>query len=533
MSQYAQLFNPGQTPQSEPIPGKAMVQNNAGGFGFGVDKWMQLRRFCILGSSAPTYYQTARKLTKQNGEAVLACWKEDPARTVQIIEDISVKGLAPKNDPAIFALALGSTLPDPHVEGRQCAFAAMPAVCRTATDMFSWREYRKQLGGGDGRGSKRAIRSWYAGKLARGVDGLAYQAIKYRQRNGWTHKDALAVANIGSGAHPEATALLQWIKGKEPSGPLPALVAAHIEAMAVQEGEVKKLIPLIEDYKLPWEALPTWALTKPSIWRAMAPHMGLTAMIRKLGVMTSCGAISVQDWAHVTKRLSDEGDLRKSRIHPFGVLQALAVYKTGRGAKSKGVWQPVTQVIDALDAAFYASFGNVPSTGKRLMLCLDVSGSMSTLFGGTPLTCAQVSACQAMVTMAAEPASIVMGFDRGLRQIDISPRQRLDDVAGRLAYNGGGTDCSLPFTYAAHMDWKIDGFSVYTDNETWAGRVHPVQALQQYRNKSGINARSVVVGITSDGFSIADPADGGMLDIVGFDSSGPKIISEFFSGEGV
>ena len=76
----------------------------------------------------------------------------------------------------------------------------------------------------------------------------------------------------------------------------------------------------------------------------------------------------------------------------------------------------------------------------------------------------------------------------------------------------------------------IDTFVIYTDSETWAGDVHPVQALRDYRQASGIDARLVVVGMVSNGFSIADPTDPGMLDIVGFDTATPQLISDFARG---
>ena len=73
----------------------------------------------------------------------------------------------------------------------------------------------------------------------------------------------------------------------------------------------------------------------------------------------------------------------------------------------------------------------------------------------------------------------------------------------------------------------VDAFVVLTDNETWAGQVHPSEALRQYRQKTGIDAKMVVVGMTSNGFTIADPSDAGMLDVVGFDSYAPQIIADF------
>jgi 60 kDa SS-A/Ro ribonucleoprotein len=73
----------------------------------------------------------------------------------------------------------------------------------------------------------------------------------------------------------------------------------------------------------------------------------------------------------------------------------------------------------------------------------------------------------------------------------------------------------------------VDTFIVYTDDETWYGDMHPHQALEQYRQKTGIPAKLVSVGMTSNGFTIANPNDAGMLDVVGFDTAVPVVISNF------
>jgi 60 kDa SS-A/Ro ribonucleoprotein len=77
----------------------------------------------------------------------------------------------------------------------------------------------------------------------------------------------------------------------------------------------------------------------------------------------------------------------------------------------------------------------------------------------------------------------------------------------------------------------VDVFVVYTDNETWAGPIHPCKALEQYRQKMGIAARLIVVGMTATPFTIADPQDAGMLDVVGFDGSAPQVMTAFAKGE--
>jgi len=95
----------------------------------------------------------------------------------------------------------------------------------------------------------------------------------------------------------------------------------------------------------------------------------------------------------------------------------------------------------------------------------------------------------------------------------------------------GGTDCALPMLWALENGVAADAFVIYTDSETWAGDIHPAQALRQYRERTGIAARLVIVGMISNGFSIADPNDAGMLDVVGFDTATPELIAAFVRGE--
>jgi 60 kDa SS-A/Ro ribonucleoprotein len=238
--------------------------------------------------------------------------------------------------------------------------------------------------------------------------------------------------------------------------------------------------------------------------------------------------------------LGDAERIRKARVHPIAVLAGLLTYRSGVSVRGSNTWSPIGQIVDALDGAFYASFGNVEPTGKRLMLALDVSGSMTMgNVGGVPgLAPREASAAMALITAAVEKSYQVVGFtsdsgyrDTGLTPLAISPRQRLDDAVRTVSgLQFGGTDCSLPMTHALDNGLEVDAFVVYTDNETWAGRIHPSQALRQYRAKTGINAKLVVVGMTADRFSIADPKDAGMLDVVGFDTATPNAMSEFIRG---
>ena len=103
---YAKLFNRRVTPQSRSIPGSIQVANSAGGYSWQVDDWTRFDRFLILGAEGGTYYIGERELVKQNHDAIVRCIKVDGVRAVKRIVEISDSGRAPKNDSAVFALAL-------------------------------------------------------------------------------------------------------------------------------------------------------------------------------------------------------------------------------------------------------------------------------------------------------------------------------------------------------------------------------------------------------------------------------------------
>ena len=116
------------TAQREPIPGSAQVANSAGGYAYPVTDWVQLDRFLILGTEGGSYYASEHTLTREGAEAVLRCITEDDVRGVARIREVSVSGRAPKNDPAIFALAMAAKLGDEPT--RRAAFAAVPSTFR-------------------------------------------------------------------------------------------------------------------------------------------------------------------------------------------------------------------------------------------------------------------------------------------------------------------------------------------------------------------------------------------------------------------
>ena len=236
-------------------------------------------------------------------------------------------------------------------------------------DLFQFATFAEQFRGW-GRGLRNAIGNWYEQSDA---DRLAYQLVKYRQRDGWTHRDLLRLAHP-KGASAVHSALYDWVTQESASEILPDIVEAFLTAQHAESAE--EVAGLVRDFNLPREALPTEYLSAPVVWEALLENMPATALIRNLGNMTRIGLVTPTSTATKTVLAKlEQGDwLRKSRVHPLSVLVALKTYESGGGYRSSNTWAPVASIVDALDGAFYAAFGNVESTGKRFLMGLDVSG---------------------------------------------------------------------------------------------------------------------------------------------------------------
>ena len=534
---YAQHVNTRATPQTSPVLNKPnMTANNAGGYSFQLDKWAHLDRFLILGSESSTYYVGERKLTQQNAANVVDCIAADGVRVVNRVVEISDSGRAPKNDPALFVLAMAAGLGSAAT--KEAALKALPQVARIGTHLFHFMEYVQSFRGW-GRGLRRAIGDWYTAKEPKSV---MHQLTKYQGRDGWTHADALRLAHVRPST-PDYDFLFRYaVKGIDEaftkvegvSPDLTGYLAAIKELNAMSKDDAKGAVKLITEHKMPREVIPTEHLNSADVWAALLPHMPMTAMIRNLATMTRVGLLTPMSDAEklVVEKLSTADEIRKARVHPLAVLAALVTYASGHGVRGKNTWTPLTKINDALDAAFYMAFGNVTSTGKRMLLGLDVSGSMtfSEIAGIPGITPRVATAAMSLITAAVEPNHHMMAFSHEFIPIDISPKMRLDDVVKKMdAMSFGGTDCALPMIYAKQNKMKVDTFVIYTDSETYAGRSHPFQALQDYRNTMGIPAKLIVVGMTATEISIADPNDSGMLDIAGFDTAAPQLMSDFMT----
>jgi len=547
------------TPQSEKAR-EDQVLNNAGGYVFKTSEMEQLRRFLILGSSGGTYYVGERKLTQDNAKNIVKLFNDAKTgiQAVQEIIRVSDEGIAPKNDPAIFALALAASSSNSMV--RNHALKNLDKVCRIGTHLFTFITYVDEMRGW-GKGLQKAIQRWYDNK----GENLAFQVCKYPQRRvegclPWSHRDVLRKIHMKPSSLQMGQVFKYVVKGKDGFNGTEwdtdkALQYIWAHDKAKNATTTKEIVPLIKTYRLARESVPNQLFGK-EVFEALQPHMGMTALIRNLNRMTECGLLVPMGKVtnEVIDKLTDETLLAKERVHPFNILVAQRQYMCGQSRNL--TWQAVPAIVDALEDAFYKSFQFVEPTGKRFLLGLDVSGSMGSQINSSnkpgniyscyssqpgALSCAEAAAAMSMVTARTEKKSHVMGFADSFRDLGIRANDTLDQVLRKTSsMNFGGTDCSLPMKWALKNNVEVDVFIVYTDNETWydgggyswGGQTHNdekhvFEALNQYRKKTGIDAKLVSVAMSPTNFSIVDPKDAGMLNVVGFDSSAPQIIHDF------
>jgi 60 kDa SS-A/Ro ribonucleoprotein len=544
-STVSQKLNPIATPQTEPIPGKTMIQNHAGGYGFEVSIWQRLERFLILGSENGNYYIGKLTLTLQNAQNVSECIKVDGKRTVDVITAISDSGRAAKNDPALFALAMCASAE--NLNTRTYALQNLSKIARIGTHLFHFTEYINNLRGWS-RSLRTAMSNWYLEKPA---EKLALQLTKYQSRDGWSHRDILRLAHPTPKTEAQrlgfmwSVGLLDKYKDKNSKhfneelyqtvmGNLVKempLIAAY-EDMKSTDDEAM-VIHLIKKFQFPLELVPTEKRTK-AVYDAIIPNLKIEALIRELPTLTRAGVLGDLGNAnsdYIVGQLTNFDTLRRGRVHPFKVLLALSTYRSGQNFRGTSSWTPVSKISSALEDAFYLSFGAVEPTNKRIMLALDVSGSMSmgSVLGSEQLRPCEVTSVMAMVTARTEKDCMIMGFSDRFKSLNITSKDSLKEVLHNVAMQKyGGTDCSLPMNYARENKLPVDAFVVYTDNETWAGGNHPIQALKQYQQVMGIPAKLISIATSTNHVSIADESSY-TTNVCGFDSAAPQIINDFIT----
>lgn len=313
------------------------------------------------------------------------------------------------------------------------------------------------------------------------------------------------------------------------------------------------------------EHMPTWALKNVDVLNALLMNkekthiiMPIVALLRNLGNLSTNNVFADDHTVDlVVSHLTDKKIVVNTRAHPVQIMLAWSTYKSGRGVRGSNTWEANTKIVTALEEMFYISFVNCVPTGKRIFFAIDCSGSMDSPSAVPQISNAEAAALLAMVFCRAECVGI--NDDKPLAQhtfklftkkaikfgtnsnnrCDYDLTDVSDLIHAKATFNDvhkavrrsdfGLTNPSEPILDALKYNQLYDAFVIITDNEVNSG-IHPSTALKEYREKLVPNAKMIVVATSTTNFSIADPKDPGMMDVVGFDSHGPKIIQDFIRG---
>lgn len=320
----------------------------------------------------------------------------------------------------------------------------------------------------------------------------------------------------------------------------PLTAAARFLKALIAIGETSKdtskaIAILKKNPRLQREHIPTEHMSSSAVWDVLLEGMGLEALIRNLGKLSQIG-LAAQKRVKICEMLTNGENVRRSRVHPLKIFIGSKTYSAGKGELGKMTWPVVSEIADTLTQTFKLAFGNVSKSGKRMMIALDVSGSMdSACAGASNISCREGETALALVQVAVEGTQnvYIRGFTNTFFNFDgkIRPEMTIQEAIRATSAPFGATDCALPMVTALKDRMAVDVFVVYTDSETYAPTIHPQVALEQYRKEMGIDAKLIVVGMVSNSLSIANPSDRNILNLAGFDTSTPELISMFSRGE--
>lgn len=251
-------------------------------------------------------------------------------------------------------------------------------------------------------------------------------------------------------------ALYAYLVGK------PYDVAALPEVVAAYEAF--KRDPSLPVPDVPFQMLTALALT-PAHWVQIAERAGWQMLRQNLNTFARQGVFAVEGFAaRLARKLADPATVRRAKVFPYQLMMA-------RAAASAEVPQVVR---DALEAAMETALESVPAIAGRVVVCPDVSGSMSSPITGyrrgasSAVRAIDVAALVAAAILRRNPKSRVLPFEHHVVPLSLDRRAPVLVNAERLAaIGGGGTNCSAPLAQLVAERARVDLVVFVSDNESW------------------------------------------------------------------
>lgn len=423
---------------------RADATNHAGGRAYRLSDRQALAQLAATGCMNQTYYADAQAQLDDLLAAAAAVEPDFLAKTAIYARQ---KGHM-KDAPAVLLAAL-STISPAHLSQAFGRVITNGRMLRNFVQiMRSGATGRKSLG----TRPKTLIQNW----LNRVPDEVLVNAMVGQSPS---------IADVIKMVHPKPAnekreALFAWMIGKPCDVRLlPEQVQAYL---AFREGA--KGVPLPD---VPFQMLTSLPLEKRQ-WAKIAERAGWQMLRMNLNTFLRHGVLDMKtSQRKIARRLGDRKAIERARVFPYQLMAA---------------WMNIDQrmpaaIRDAVADAMEIAIDNVPELRGRVIVCPDVSGSMTMPVTGyrqgssSKVSCMDVAGLMAAAVLRKTPTARVIPFDTMAHKVSVSPHDRVVDNAARLAsFYGGGTSCSAPLKLLNREKAKADMVILVSDNESWADR---------------------------------------------------------------
>ncbi len=281
---------------------------------------------------------------------------------------------------------------------------------------------------------------------------------------------------------------------------------------------------------VPFQMLTALPLTSAQ-WAQIA-RQGSWQMVRQnLATFARHGVFDLPGMTEVVAaKLSDAQAVAKARVMPYQLLSAF---------KAAGESAP-SQVREALQDAMELSLANVPALAGRVVVCPDVSGSMSSAVTGhrgsatSSVRCIDVAALVAAAVLRKNPPARVLPFEQDVVKLQLNARDSVMTNAQALAkIGGGGTNCSAPLAVLNRERAAVDVVILVSDNESWvdANRRGATQTLREWEVLKQRNPKARLVCIDIQPTATTQAAERhDILNVGGFSDAVFTMVANFAAG---
>ena len=235
----------------------------------------------------------------------------------------------------------------------------------------------------------------------------------------------------------------------------------------------------------------------------------------------------------IANRLRDPQLIAKARVFPYQLMVAFTMAQANANIPR--------EVCDALQDAMEIAIANVPAIARRVYVCPDVSGSMSSPLTGyrkgatSTVRCIDVAALVAAALVRKNPQAEVLPFECEVVNVTLNSRDSVMTNAARLAsIGGGGTNCSAPLALLNRRKAKGDLVIFVSDYESWvdAGGGRGTATMREWSVFKQRNPAARLACIDVQPYRTVQAAErDDILNVGGFSDRVLDVISEFARGE--